>query len=209
MLERYRPRLVVLDSLVRMHAGDENNAQAMARFFATTKDLMRTYDATFLFTHHVRKPSLESSDPGDLLRGTTEIRAWPDTIYVAVPGNDGQEIVMHHVKARYGPRSNPFVVRMQIDDEDKTARLAYIGEAEKEDHSAIGQQNRILKAIVDIAEDTGMPPDADQIASKIGVTSRTTRDYLTTLVKAGAIDGMPVKAGQGRPRMVYQIRGTA
>lgn len=208
MLERYTPRLVVLDSLVRLHAGDENNAQSMARFFATTKDLMRTYETTFLFTHHVRKPSLESSDPGDLLRGTTEIRAWPDTIFVATPGDDASEVVLHHVKARYGPRSNPFLVRMQIDDEDKTARLAHIGEVEKEDRSAIGQQNRILRAIVDIDAETGSPPDAEQIAAHVGVTARTVRDYLTTLVKAGSIDGVPSKFGTGRPRMVYKIRGT-
>jgi hypothetical protein len=208
MLERYRPGLVVMDSLVRMHAGDENNAQSMATFFAVTKDLMRTYETTFLFTHHVRKPSLESADPGDLLRGSTEIRAWPDTIFVAIPGQDSQEVVLHHVKARYGPRANPFVVRMQIDDETKTARLAHCGEAEKEDRTAIGQQNRILKAIVDIDEETGNPPDVEQIAGHLGVTPRTVREHLTVLVKAGALDGTHSKNGTGRPRMVYTIRGT-
>lgn len=209
MLERYRPGIVVMDSLVRMHTGDENNAQSMARFFAVTKELMRTYDTTFLFTHHVRKPSLESADPGDLLRGTTEIRAWPDTIFVAVPGQDNQEVVLHHVKARYGARSNPFIVRMQIDDETKTARLAHCGEAEKEDRSAIGQQNRILKAIVDVSERTGNPPDADQLAGELGVTARTAREHLMTLVSRGAIDGIESQGkGRGRPRMVYVIRGT-
>jgi hypothetical protein len=201
MLERYRPRLVVLDSLVRLHAGDENNAQKMAQFFATTKDLMRTYETTFLFTHHVRKPSLESTDPGDLLRGTTEIRAWPDTIFVAVPGSDNQEVILHHVKARYGPRSNPFRVRMQIDDTDKTARLAHSGEYEAEGRSAVATQDRVLKVIIDLAEQDELAT-AEAIAMNVEKSTRVVKDYLRQLVRAGAVDAL-----EGTYGPVYRIKG--
>ena len=203
MLERYKPRIVVLDSLVRLHSGDENSAKSMANFFEITKKLMRTYETTFCFTHHVRKPSIESLDPGDLLRGTSEIRAWPDTIFVATPGDSSQEIIMHHVKSRYGKRMAPFRVLMQIDDETGRAVIVHGGDVEED--NPITSQNRILRCINDISE-RGEYATTDLIADCIKRTTRTTRDYLKRLQAARAIDSYEIKT-EGRPLVVYRITG--
>lgn len=203
MLERYKPRIVVLDSLVRLHSGDENSAKSMSNFFEITKKLMRTYETTFCFTHHVRKPSIELSDPGDLLRGTSEIRAWPDTIFVAAPGETNQEIIIHHVKARYGKRMAPFRVIMQIDDNEKTARIVHGGDVE--DDGPITQQNKILRTISDLTEQ-GQFATIEVIADTIKRTTRTTRDYLKRLQAARMIDSFELKA-EGRPILAYRITG--
>ncbi len=201
MLERYKPRLVVIDSLVRMHNGEENNSGQMAKFFETTKGLMKLYDTTFLFTHHVRKPSLDSLDPGDLIRGTTEIRAWPDTIFVLAPGDDNQEVVVHHVKSRYSRRADPFKVRMQIDEDSGTARLARTETISEGSATVHASHSKILRVISDLC-DSGMEPGVADIAVAVGLTSRTVRDYLTRLTTAGAVEAI---ARMGIT--VYRIKG--
>lgn len=206
MLERYKPRLVVIDSLVRMHSGEENNAQNMSKFFDTTKGLMRTYDATFLFTHHVRKPSLDSADPGDLIRGTTEIRAWPDTIFVITPGEDSQEVIFHHVKSRYSRRSDPFRVAMQIDEDSGTARFVHNGDVEPNDNSVITQHNKVLRAISDITE-SGADADIQSIADRVDRTARTVKVHLEKLARIGAIDVMEMSIGGSKTIHVYRIKG--
>lgn len=209
MLERYRPRIVILDSLVRLHSGDENSAKSMANFFEITKGLMRTYETTFLFTHHVRKPSLDSNDPGDLLRGTSEIRAWPDTIFVATPDADDQQaIIMHHVKARWGKRMSPFKIIMQIDDESGTARIVYAGEVEPNERSSVNSQNRVLKAIQDLNE-AGEDADVGAISEMVKRSERTTREYLSGLVRIGALDAIESRGPGNRAKLVYRIKGTA
>lgn len=206
MLERYKPRIVILDSLVRLHSGDENSAKSMSKFFDITKSLMRTYGTTFCFTHHVRKPSLESNDPGDLLRGTSEIRAWPDTIFVATPGDTNQDVVIHHVKARYGKRMNPFRVIMQIDDEEAKARIVFDGEIGEDERGIATNQNRILKAIADLQEQDEFPT-TDLIAERVQRTARTVREYMPRLVQSRAVEKFDVPNGTGRPLIAYRIAG--
>jgi hypothetical protein len=72
-----RPRLLILDPLIRVHSADENSASEIARVLAFLRHLQRKYSTAVLVVHHARKSS--TSDPGLGLRGSTEIRAWSDT----------------------------------------------------------------------------------------------------------------------------------
>ena len=212
MVERYAPRLVVLDSLVRFNSGDENDARSMANFFAITKQIMQAYGTAFCFTHHVRKPSLmDSDDVGNIIRGTSEIRAWPDGIWVATAGEDSQQALLHNIKQRWGKREdNVMQVRIQIDDDDETARLGIEGVVEPGDRhrSPAANQNKILKAIHDL-EEARLYPTLDAIAERCDRNPRTIRDHLNQMVSANVIESVVGAAMFGQPKSmktIYRVR---
>ena len=76
-MERIRPRLVVLDPLVRLHGVDENAVADIAPLLGFLRDLQRRFDTAILLVHHSRKSGATRS--GQALRGSSELHAWGDS----------------------------------------------------------------------------------------------------------------------------------
>lgn len=202
MVERYQPKLVVIDSLVRVNGGSENSSNDMANFFDVSKRMMQTYGCSILFIHHVRKPSLsDTDDVGDLLRGSTEIRAWPDTVIVARPGNTADEVRVDHVKARHSRRLDPFLVQMVIDDRAGVARFAHGGPV-VETASTNETRNKLVQSIQDLTF-AGKQPTAQALAAQLGLTEVTVRNHLDALVAIGRLEKRPGTEGTTKKASVY------
>ena len=73
-----RPRLLVLDPFVRLHAVDENAAGEVAPLLGYLRRLERLYETAVLLVHHVRKGAA-TLRPGQALRGSSELHAWGDS----------------------------------------------------------------------------------------------------------------------------------
>ncbi len=73
-----RPRLLVLDPFVRLHAIDENAAGEVAPLLGYLRRLERTYATAVLLVHHVRKGAAHLRG-GQALRGSSELHAWGDS----------------------------------------------------------------------------------------------------------------------------------
>ena len=69
-----RPRLLILDPLVRLHQCDENAVSEIAPMLAWLRQLQRLYQTAVLLVHHARKGG--ASRPGQALRGSSELHAW-------------------------------------------------------------------------------------------------------------------------------------
>ena len=76
-VRRIRPRLLVLDPLVRLHRIDENAAAEVAPLLACLRDLQRNFDAAVVLVHHARKSA--HARGGQALRGSSELHAWGDS----------------------------------------------------------------------------------------------------------------------------------
>jgi len=76
---RLRPRLVLLDPLVRLHAVDENNATEVAQLLAGMRDLQRRLDLAVVLVHHTRKAISAGMPAGQGLRGSTDLHAFGDS----------------------------------------------------------------------------------------------------------------------------------
>ena len=77
------PKLVVLDSLYRIHSGNENSTAEMTRFVAQIDEVRRAAPgAAFQVVHHSRKPSAERNgrDEGPVMRGSSVLSGWADAI---------------------------------------------------------------------------------------------------------------------------------
>lgn len=93
-LEAVRPRLLVLDPLVRLHRADENSAGDISRLLADLRLLQRLHHVAIAVVHHVRKA--QADQPGQALRGSGDLHAWADSSLYLVRQNDGVVIRTEH-----------------------------------------------------------------------------------------------------------------
>ena len=209
LLGRYRPALVVLDSMTRVHGADENSAGQMADVFGNAKALMRRHGAAFLFTDHVRKKGL-INDPDEVLRGSTEKRAWPDSILaVEADERDRGALVVRHTKARHGRRLDPFGVSLEIDEAAGTARLVHAG-AVRTDQATKGHD--VVQAIHALKAQLGPDgADATTVAAWLACHPDTVRRHVAKLVAAGIVATRKAAPGErgGKPKDFYDVTGDA
>ena len=71
-IERIRPRLLVLDPLVRLHRVDENAVADIAPILAFLRHLQRRFATAVVLVHHARKSG--ATRPGQALRGSSELQ---------------------------------------------------------------------------------------------------------------------------------------
>lgn len=76
-VERLRPRVLLLDPLVRLHTTlDENNSRDVAGLLGFLRELERAFDVSVLLVHHTSKG--HHTRPGQALRGSGDLHAWLD-----------------------------------------------------------------------------------------------------------------------------------
>lgn len=78
-VRRLRPRLLVLDPLVRLHGIDENHAGDVAELLAYIRSLQREFGLSVLLVHHTRKNAGDGVAAGHGLRGSGDIHAFGDS----------------------------------------------------------------------------------------------------------------------------------
>jgi len=72
-----RPRLLVLDPLVRLHRLDENSASDISKLLGFLRELQRTYNCAIVLVHHASKK--HHAQPGQALRGSSDLHAFGDS----------------------------------------------------------------------------------------------------------------------------------
>ena len=77
--KRLRPRLLLLDPLVRLHALDENDAGEVAGLLAYIRALQRELDLSVILVHHTRKNGPGGVACGQSLRGSGDLHAFGDS----------------------------------------------------------------------------------------------------------------------------------
>lgn len=74
-----RPRLVLLDPLVRIHSANENDATEISKLLSYFRELQRRIDTSVILVHHTRKALAGSGGEGRNLRGSSDIWAFGDS----------------------------------------------------------------------------------------------------------------------------------
>lgn len=78
-LEARRPRLLILDPLVRLHRIDENSAGEMSALLGELRALQRQHHLALVLVHHLRKNGAPRGQDGQSLRGSGDLHAWGDS----------------------------------------------------------------------------------------------------------------------------------
>lgn len=107
-------KLIIIDSLVRVHASDENSSGDMSAVFKQLKRFA-TKGITVLVTHHNRKPGVNSGGVSNEMRGSSDILASVDC-HIGMKRKD-KILTLHQTKNRYAEELEPFAVLATTDED--------------------------------------------------------------------------------------------
>lgn len=187
-LAELKPKLLVLDPLVRLHHGDENSAVEVADLLGFLRGLQRQHHVAIVLVHHVRKSG--ASEPGTALRGSGDLHAWGDSNLYLVKRDGRPTVVVEHRANRAPP---PFCVKL---DGDPTRFIVEDGTVVQE--APLDQ--RIVQAL------TASPLTRTALREQLGVRNETLGVAIDRLLAAGRllrVDGglavpVPVPASADR-----------
>ena len=116
-IKEHNIKLVIIDSLIRIHSRNENEAVEMNKVFERLAELQDA-GASVLYLHHLRKANTYSQDPMERLRGSIDIAARLDSL-IAFDNDEGNIIKVSHGKSRYTKAFAPFLMRFELDQNNK------------------------------------------------------------------------------------------
>jgi len=117
-LARLRPKLLLLDPLVRLHRLDENSAADVSVLLGFLREMQRRYETAIALVHHMSKrnhPQL-----GQALRGSSDIHAWSDDNAYLTRQSDKLRLTLEH---RSAPATEPLGLRLVADPDGGAAHL--------------------------------------------------------------------------------------
>jgi hypothetical protein len=136
-----RPRLLLLDPLVRLHGIDENHAGEVAELLAYFRSLQRELELSVVLVHHTRKNAAGGAAAGLGLRGSSDIHAFGDSnLYLRRTG-DRLMLCSEH-RAAAAARS---VYLELVASDAQTTHLAVTGDVGGEKRRDI--QKRVLELL--------------------------------------------------------------
>lgn len=197
-LEQVRPKLLVLDPLVRLHHSDENSAGDIAYLLDGLRQLQRRHAVAIVLVHHVRKAAADQ--PGQSLRGSGDLHAWSDSnLYLL--RQKGRLVL--HAEHRAMPGPAPVAVELQTAPQPHLQLLGDAG-ADEEHQSTQDLAPRVLAALAK------QPLPRATLRERLGVRNERLGETLAALEAAGQLirhNGLlavPVpaalrKAGNGTP----------
>jgi RecA-family ATPase len=109
-LARYRPRLLLLDPLVRLHSRDENSSQELTPILGHLRTLQRRHETAIALVHHARK-QVNQNQHGQSLRGSGDIFAWADVLLYLHRQKNGLRLTVEH---RSAPPPEPLLLQLAL-----------------------------------------------------------------------------------------------
>ncbi|MFH1772994.1 MAG: bifunctional DNA primase/polymerase [Patescibacteria group bacterium] len=143
-------KLVIFDSLVRIHGSDENDATKMAGVLKHIKALNKA-GLTVIFTHHNRKQGYFKSSLSQSMRGSSDILASVDCHLALEKKKEENFITITQTKLRQEQEMKPF--KLGIISDENHFKFEYQGEI---DEKQIKKED-CKKAIKEVLEQEAKP----------------------------------------------------
>jgi len=174
--KRLRPRLLLLDPLVRLHGIDENNAGEVAGLLAYFRSLQRQLDLSVVLVHHTRKNAAGGVAAGQGLRGSSDLHAFGDSnLYL----RRSRERLVLSSEHRAAPASPPVYLEL-VATSAEIAHLEVVAELE-------GQQRRTLQEQVLALLTAGVVQSRGKLRTTLAVKNERLGEALESLEQAGRV----------------------
>jgi len=170
-VHKLRPRLLILDPLVRLHRSDENSSADISLLLDFLRQIQRRHACAVVLVHHVRKSP--AGQPGQALRGSGDLHAWSDSSLYLLRRNGSLQL---HAEHRSLQSPDPVAVELMT---DPCPHLCVTGNAEKDEEDPLPA--RILAAL------TPRPMNRTALREILGVRNERLGKALGTLEAAGRI----------------------
>ena len=177
-VEVFQPRLLLLDPLVRLHQANENDAVEMAQLLSGLREMQKRFQVAVVVVHHTRKNGGGSGQPGQGLRGSSDLWAWSDSnLYLR--RDQGQLVLaMEH---RAAPAPDPIALRLA--DADAERLHLEVVEKERRGSPARPLEEQVLEVLAKAPSMT-----RTQLRSRLQVKNETLGQALDRLQQEGRID---------------------
>ena len=127
-VEQKRPRLLLLDPLVRLHRFNEDKSSEMVGLLDDLRRLQRAFDLALVLVHHTTKR--KSAHPGQALRGTGDFWAWADSALYLTRKDDHIQLTTEHRAAR---AQEPFALQLRSESDGTATHLECLSEPDHDD----------------------------------------------------------------------------
>jgi len=117
-LTQLKPRLMVLDPLVRMHRSDENSSADISRILGFLRELQRHHHVAIVLVHHASKR--QNARPGQALRGSSDLHAFGDSNAYLARRQDRLVLTLEHRTAK---PIDPLDIQLISDSKDSSTHL--------------------------------------------------------------------------------------
>jgi len=97
-LDNLRPKLLILDPLVRLHRLDENSASDISKLLGFLRGLQRNFATAIVLVHHASKK--HRAQPGQALRGSSDLHAFGDSNAYLARKKNNLVLTMEHRAAK-------------------------------------------------------------------------------------------------------------
>ena len=179
-----RPRLLLLDPLVRLHRRDENCSGEVSELLAFLRELQRRYELAIIVAHHMRKSTAEHG--GQALRGSGDLHAWTDSA-LYLRRHHGRLLLQAEHRAAPAPQS---VELELITEADGSATR--LGVARHDRPGAVVDQGKggvscLADRVMAVLTDAQRPLARFDLRRALRVNNQRLGAELTSLETAGAI----------------------
>jgi hypothetical protein len=178
--KRLRPRLLLLDPLVRLHAVDENSAGEVAQLLAYFRLLQRRLDLSVILVHHTRKNAAGGAAAGQGLRGSSDLHAFGDSNLYLRRVRERLVLLNEH---RAAPAS-PAVTLELVATDSATTHLEVVAEPPADQQGNL--QQRVLACLT-----AGEALTRARLRELLSVQNQRLGEALETLERAGKVRRSP------------------
>jgi len=171
-----RPRLLLLDPLVRLHALDENSAAEISGLLGYVRGLQRRFDLAVVLEHHASKR--HRAQPGQSLRGSSDLHAIGDSNAYLARKDQHIVLTLEHRAARA-----PEPVLLKLVDEDETATHLRVCDAPlSNDGTERSLEDEVARLLGD-----GRTLSRTEIRARLRVNNQRLGDVLSQLEQLGRL----------------------
>jgi len=177
---RLRPRLLLLDPLVRLHGIDENHAGEVAGLLAYFRSLQRRLDLSVVLVHHTRKNAAGGVAAGQGLRGSSDLHAFGDSnLYL----RRTRERLVLSSEHRAAPASSPVYLELVATD-TQTTHLQVVADLHEDGQPRLQEQVLAL-----LPEGTALT--RGKLRDALSVKNERLGEALESLARAGRLRRTP------------------
>lgn len=177
---RLRPRLLLLDPLVRLHGIDENHATEVAELLAYFRSLQRQLDLSVVLVHHTRKNAAAGVAAGQGLRGSSDLHAFGDSnLYLR---RTSRRLVLSN-EHRAAPASPPVSLEL-VATHAETTHLEVVAELAEDRSPSLHE--RVLELLA-----SGAVLTRAKLRDTLSVQNQRLGETLEALERAGQLRRTP------------------
>lgn len=155
-------KLIIFDSLVRIHNADENSAGEMAGVLGLLKNFSKS-GISVIFTHHNRKKGFSKNKASQEMRGSSDILASVNCHLAVSKKDDCLEV--EQTKLRDAEEIKPFSI--SIIKKDGKLFFEYIGEIESSYTTKPNRKKEVEEFIISILDESDRPMFQQEIFKEV------------------------------------------